>query len=148
MSLTDKINADIKTAMLAKEKDKLEALRAIKAALLLESTKGGSTQITPEIEVKILHKLYKQRVESADIFKQQSRNDLADAEMFQADIIKTYLPEQLNEEQIKAAVKEIIDQVGAKTAADMPKVMGPVMQKLSGKAEGKLISAIVKQMLS
>ncbi|HLP11321.1 MAG TPA: GatB/YqeY domain-containing protein [Flavobacteriales bacterium] len=146
MSLTEKINADIKTAMLAREKDKLEALRAVKAALLLEATKG-SNEVTPEVEVKILHKLYKQRSESAEIFTQQGRKDLADAEVFQADIIKAYLPAQLSEDEIKAAVKEVIDQVGAKGPADMPKVMGPVMQKLSGKADGKLISSIVKQML-
>ena len=147
MSLTDKINADIKTAMLAREKEKLEALRAVKAALLLEATKG-SNEVTPEVEVKILHKLYKQRAESAEIFTQQGRKDLADAEIFQADIIKAYLPAQLSEDEIKAAVKEVIDQVGAKGAADLPKVMGPVMQKLSGKADGKLISSIVKQLLS
>jgi uncharacterized protein YqeY len=147
MSLTDKINTDIKTAMLAREKEKLEALRAVKAALLLEATKG-SNEVTPEIEVKILHKLYKQRAESAEIFTQQGRKDLADAEIFQADIIKAYLPQQLSEDEIRATVKEVIDQVGANGGADMPKVMGPVMQKLSGKADGKLISSIVKQMLS
>jgi uncharacterized protein YqeY len=146
MNLTDKINADIKTAMLAREKEKLEALRAVKAALLLEATKG-SNEVTPEVEVKILHKLYKQRAESADIFNQQGRKDLADAEMFQADIIKAYLPEQMGEEQIKAAIQEVLNETGAKTMADMPKVMGPVMQKLNGKAEGKLISSLVKQML-
>lgn len=146
MSLTDKINADIKTAMLAREKEKLEALRAIKAALLLEATKG-SNEVTPEIEAKILAKLYKQRVESAEIFKQQGRADLEEPEMFQANIIKTYLPEQMSEEQVKAAVQEVITAVGATSAADMGKVMGPVMQKLNGKADGKLISAIVKQLL-
>ena len=147
MSLTEKINADIKTAMLAREKEKLEALRAIKAALLLESTKG-SNAVTPEIEAKILAKLYKQRIESAEIFKQQGRKDLEEPEMFQANIIKTYLPEQLTEEQVKAAVQEIISSLGVTSAADMGKVMGPVMQKLNGKADGKLISSIVKQLLS
>jgi uncharacterized protein len=147
MSLTEKINGDIKAAMLAREKEKLEALRAIKAALLLESTKG-SNAVTPEIEAKILAKLYKQRIESAEIFKQQGRKDLEEPEMFQANIIKTYLPEQMNEEQIRAAIQEVMNETGAKTAADMPKVMGPLMQKLSGKADGKLISSLVKQMLS
>lgn len=147
MSLTEKINADIKAAMLAREKDKLEALRAIKAALLLESTKG-SNAVTPEIEAKILAKLYKQRIESAEIFKQQNRKDLEEPEMFQANIIKTYLPEQMNEEQVKAAVQEIITSLGITSAADMGKVMGPVMQKLNGKADGKMISAIVKQLLN
>ena len=147
MSLTEKINADIKTAMLAREKEKLEALRAIKAALLLEATKG-SNAVTPEIEAKILAKLYKQRIESAEIFKQQGRKDLEEPEMFQANIIKTYLPEQLTEEQVKAVVQEIISSLGVTSAADMGKVMGPVMQKLNGKADGKLISSIVKQLLS
>ena len=147
MSLTEKINADIKTAMLAREKEKLEALRAIKAALLLESTKG-SNAVTPEIEAKILAKLYKQRIESAEIFKQQGRKDLEEPEMFQANIIKTYLPEQMSEEQVKAVVQEIISSLGVTSAADMGKVMGPVMQKLNGKADGKLISSIVKQLLS
>jgi uncharacterized protein YqeY len=147
MSLTEKINGDIKVAMLAREKDKLEALRAIKAALLLESTKG-SNAVTPEIEAKILAKLYKQRIESAEIFKQQGRKDLEEPEMFQANIIKAYLPEQMSEEEVKAAVQEIITSLGVTSAADMGKVMGPVMQKLNGKADGKMISAIVKQLLS
>lgn len=146
MSLTEKINGDIKAAMLAKEKEKLEALRAIKAALLLESTKG-SGDVTEDAEMKILQKLYKQRVESADIFNQQNRADLAETETFQANIIKAYLPEQMSEEQIKAAVQEVINSVGATGPADMGKVMGPVMQKLQGKADGKVISAMVKQLL-
>ncbi len=145
MTLTEKINADIKSAMLAKEKDKLEALRAIKAALLLESTKGG--EVTADVEAKMLQKMYKQRIEAADIYKQQGRKDLEDPEMFQANIIKTYLPEQMSEEQIRAVIKEVIAQVGATSAADMGKVMGPSMVKLQGKADGKLISAIVKELL-
>lgn len=145
MSLTDKINADIKSAMLAKEKDKLEALRAIKAALLLESTKGG--EVTEDAEMKMLQKMYKQRMESAEIYKQQGRKDLEDPEMFQANIIKSYLPEQMSEDQIRAVIKEVIAQVGAASAADMGKVMGPSMAKLQGKADGKVISAIVKELL-
>lgn len=147
MSLTEKINADIKAAMLAKEKEKLEALRAIKSALLLESTKGGSGEVTAEAEGKILQKLYKQRTEAADIFNQQNRGDLAEVEMFQANIIKAYLPEQMSEEQVKAVVQEVINSVGAAGPADMGKVMGPVMQKLNGKADGKMISAVVRQLL-
>ena len=147
MSLTEKINNDIKAAMLAKEKDKLEALRAIKAALLLESTKG-SGEVTSDAELKILQKLYKQRIESAEIYKQQNRNDLLDTEIFQANIIKAYLPEQMSENEIKNIVADIIKSVGAIGPADMNKVMGPVMQKLQGKADGKLISSIVKQLLS
>lgn len=146
MTLTDKINADIKSAMLAKEKEKLEALRAIKAALLLESTKG-SGEVTADAEAKILQKMYKQRMESAEIYKQQGRKDLEEPEMFQANIIKSYLPEQMSEDQIRVVIKEVIAQVGATSAADMGKVMGPSMAKLQGKADGKVISAIVKELL-
>jgi hypothetical protein len=147
MSLTEKINNDIKAAMLAKEKEKLEALRAIKAALLLESTKGTG-EVTEDAEIKMLQKMYKQRMESAEIYKQQGRKDLEDPEVFQANIIKTYLPEQMSEEQVKAVIQEVIKSVGASGPADMPKVMGPAMQKLQGKADGKLISTLVKQLLA
>lgn len=146
MSLTDKINADIKSAMLAKEKEKLEALRAIKSALLLESTKGTG-EVTEDAENKILQKMYKQRVEAAEIYKAQGRADLEEPETFQANIIKAYLPEQMSEDQIRTVVKEVIAQVGAASAADMGKVMGPAMGKLQGKADGKVISAIVKELL-
>lgn len=146
MSLTDKINADIKSAMLAKEKEKLEALRAIKSALLLESTKGTG-EVTEDAENKILQKMYKQRVEAAEIYKAQGRADLEEPEMFQANIIKAYLPEQMSEDQIREVVKGVIAQVGATSAADMGKVMGPAMGKLQGKADGKVISAIVKELL-
>lgn len=146
MSLTEKINADIKSAMLAKEKEKLEALRAIKAALLLESTKGTG-EVTADAEAKILQKMYKQRIEAADIYKQQGRKDLEDPEVFQASIIKAYLPEQMSEDQVRAIIKEVIAQVGATTAADMGKVMGPSMAKLNGKADGKVIQGIVKELL-
>lgn len=146
MSLTDKINADIKSAMLAKEKEKLEALRAIKSALLLEATKGAG-EVTEDAENKILQKMYKQRVEAAEIYKAQGRADLEEPEMFQANIIKTYLPEQMSEDQIREVVRGVIAQVGATSAADMGKVMGPAMGKLQGKADGKVISAIVKELL-
>lgn len=147
MSLTEKINNDIKAAMLAKEKEKLEALRAIKAALLLEATKGTG-EVTEDAEVKMLQKMYKQRMESAEIYKQQGRKDLEEPEVFQANIIKNYLPEQMSEEQVKAVIQEVIKSVGASGPADMPKVMGPAMQKLQGKADGKLISTLVKQLLA
>lgn len=146
MSLTDKINADIKTAMLAKEKEKLEALRAIKAALLLESTKGTG-DVSEDTEIKMLQKMYKQRIEAAEIYKQQGRADLEGPEIFQADIIKAYLPAQMGEAEVKAVIQEVIASVGATSAADMGKVMGPVMAKLQGKADGKLISSLVKQLL-
>jgi hypothetical protein len=147
MSLTEKINADIKAAMLAKEKDKLEALRAIKAALLLESTKGGG-DITEDAEIKMLQKMYKQRMESAEIFKQQGRKDLEEPEMFQANIIKAYLPAQMGEDEIRRIIAEAKAQTGASGPADMGKLMGAVMPKLQGKADGKLISSLVKEALS
>ncbi len=147
MTLTEKINSDIKTAMLAKEKEKLEALRAIKAALLLEATKG-SGEVSADTENKMLQKMYKQRIESADIYEQQGRTDLKETEMFQANIIKAYLPEQFSEEQVKAIIAETIQQLGANGPQEMGKVMGAAMQRLQGKADGKLISALVKQMLS
>lgn len=146
MSLSEKINGDIKSAMLAKEKEKLEALRAIKAALLLEQTKGTG-DVTEDAEVKILQKMFKQRMESAEIYRQQGRPELEEPELFQANIIKAYLPEQMSEDEVKAVIREVIQSVGAGSAADMGKVMGPVMARLQGKADGKLISSLVKQLL-
>jgi uncharacterized protein YqeY len=148
MSLTDKINNDIKLAMLAKEKEKLDALRAIKSAILLLSTEKGATEgVNEDAELKMLQKLVKQRKEAAEIFKTQSRTDLADVEEFQAKIIEAYLPAQMSEEEIKNAIQQIIAQTGASSAADFGKVMGAAAKQLSGKADGKLISSIAKQML-
>ena len=146
MSLTDQINADIKAAMLAKEKEKLEALRAIKAALLLEATKGG--EVSADAEMKMLQKMYKQRIEAAEIYKQQGRKDLEEPELFQAEIIKKYLPAQMSREEVVAVVQGIINEVGATSPGDMSKVMGPAMAKLQGKADGKVISEVVKELLS
>lgn len=146
MNLTEQINNDIKAAMLAKEKDKLEALRAIKSALLLEQTKGTG-EVSEDTANKMLQKMYKQRMESAEIYKQQNRPELEQAEIFQSEVIKKYMPEQMSEEQIRAAIKEVIASVGASSPADMGKVMGPSMAKLQGKADGKVISALVKQLL-
>lgn len=148
MSLTEKINQDIKTAMLAREKEKLEALRAIKSALLLEATKAGGGNITEEDELAILKRLYKQRVESTKIYEEQNREDLASVEKFQADVINTYLPEQMSEEQVAAIIKEVVAKVGATGPGDMGKVMGAVMGQLNGKADGGLISKIVKETLA
>jgi uncharacterized protein len=147
MSLTELINADIKAAMLAKEREKLEALRAIKAALLLEATKGGSGEITTADELKILQRLYKQRTDAAAIYNEQNRKDLAEVEEFQADIIKAYLPAQMSEAEVTEVVKGVVAQVGATGPQDMGKVMGAVMGKLNGKAEGTLISQVVKSVL-
>jgi uncharacterized protein YqeY len=148
MSLFDQVNEDIKKAMLAREKDKLEALRAIKAAFLLAKTeKGGMDQLPSDVELKIIQKLIKQRRESADIYKQQNRIDLYDKEVLEADVIETYLPAAMTDEELNAVIKSIIEKVGAKTAADFGKVMGVAAKELSGKADGKVISARVKEML-
>jgi uncharacterized protein len=148
MSLEEKINADIKTAMLAREKDKLEALRAIKSAVLLAKTAGGAVaEINDAEENKLLQKLVKQRKDAAEIYKSQSRQDMADAELFQASIIEQYLPQQLTEDEIKIELKNIISETGATSAKDMGKVMGMATQRLSGKADGKIIAQLVKTLL-
>ncbi|MBK7130493.1 MAG: GatB/YqeY domain-containing protein [Crocinitomicaceae bacterium] len=147
MSLTERINNDIKEAMKAREKEKLEALRDIKSKLLLEATSGSGT-VTEESENKIVLKLHKQRLETYEIYTQQGRQDLADAEMFQAKIIEAYLPNMMSEEEVRKVVREKIAAVGASGPQDMGKVMGPVMGQLNGKADGKVISEIVKQELS
>lgn len=148
MTLFDQVNEDIKKAMLAREKDKLEALRAIKAAFLLAKTeKGGIDELPADVELKIIQKLIKQRRESADIYKQQNRIDLYDKEVLEANVIETYLPAAMSDEELNAIIKSIIEKVGAKTAADFGKVMGVAAKELSGKADGKVISAKVKEML-
>lgn len=149
MNLTDQINEDIKTAMKAGEKDKLMALRDIKSKLLLEMTKeGGDGNVDDSKGMAILNKLYKQRVESIEIYKAQNRPDLAEEEQKQADVIAAYLPEQLTGEKLETAVKEIIAQVGATTIADLGKVMGAANKALAGRADGKAISELVKKMLA
>lgn len=147
MGLEHTINEAIKAAMLAREKEKLEALRAIKSAVLLAKTEKAGAELDEETEIKMLQKMVKQRRESADIYKGQGRNDMADAELFQAGIIETYLPAQLSEEEVRAIIKDIIIQTGASGAKEMGKVMGPANQKLAGKADGKTIAAIVKDLL-
>jgi uncharacterized protein YqeY len=148
MSLELQINDDIKSAMLSRDSDKLEALRAIKAALLLEKTKEGTTGEIPEtVELQLLQKLVKQRKESAEIYKTQNRQDLVDAELFQAGIIEKYLPTALSEEEVTARVKEILAQTGATTIKDMGRVMGAASKELAGKADNKVVSEIVKRLL-
>jgi len=148
MSLEEKINADIKTAMLAKEKDKLEALRAIKSAVLLAKTAGGVTaEINEAEENKLLQKLVKQRKDAADIYISQARQDMADVELFQSSVIEKYLPQQLSEEEIKIELNKIIIETGATSAKEMGKVMGLATQRLAGKADGKIISQLVKTLL-
>lgn len=148
MNLTEQINQDIKQAMLAKDKAKLEALRAVKAALLLEASKDGSSEVTDEAGLAILKKLVKQRKDVATIYHEQNRPDLAQDEEFQIEILSVYLPEQMGEDEVRKIIKETIAQLGASSPADMGKVMGPIMGKLNGKADGKLISTIVKEELA
>ena len=147
MTLTETINADIKTAMLAREKDTLNALRAVKSALLLEATKDGSGEVSEEAGLKILNKLMKQRMESLEIYNTQGREDLANEEKLQAAVIAKYLPAQMTAEELRVEITNIIAETGAKSIADLGKVMGIASKKLSGKADGKAISELVKQLL-
>ncbi|MEZ4923252.1 MAG: GatB/YqeY domain-containing protein [Crocinitomicaceae bacterium] len=147
MSLTERINNDIKEAMKAKEAGKLAALRDIKSKLLLEAT-SGSGEVTDEAANKIVVKLYKQRLDTYDLYMKEGREDLAVDEKFQAEIIAQYMPEMMSEDDIRKAVQAKIAAVGAAGPQDMGKVMGPVMGELSGKADGKVISQIVKEELS
>jgi uncharacterized protein len=149
MSLKQQIDGDIKKAMLAKAKEELEALRSIKSMILLaETEKGGSGDVSTDVENKLLMKAAKQRKESADIFSQQGRKDLADKEQFQLEVINRYLPKQLSAEEIEGEVKNIIAEVGAKGPQDMGKVMGVASKKLAGQADGKVISDLVKKLLT
>lgn len=148
MSLKVQIDQDIKQAMLAKNKEELEALRGIKSLILLaETEKGGTGEVAADVEMKLLMKAAKQRKESADIFAQQNRADLADKELKQLEVINRYLPKQMSEAEIVVELKKIMETVGAKSAADMGKVMGAATKQLAGKADGKLISELVKKLL-
>ena len=149
MSLQQQVMEQMKTAMKAKDKVALESLRAIKSALLLARTETGSaTEMTEEDEVKLVQKLVKQRKDSAAIFKEQGRNDLADPELAQVAVIEQFLPAQLSEEDIEKVVVQTIEATGASGMQDMGKVMGMVSQKLAGQADGKTISTIVKRKLA
>ena len=148
MSLKQQIDNDIKNAMLAKRKEELEALRAIKSLILLaETDKNSGGDISGDTEIKLLQKAVKQRKESAEIFEQQGRKDLADKESFQLEVISRYLPKQLSEEEVSNILRDIISQVGAKGPQDIGKVMGTATKTLSGKADGKLISELAKKLL-
>ena len=149
MSLEQKIMADLKTAMLAKDEKSLRSLRAIKAAILLAKTsEGAGGELKEEDETKLLQKLVKQRKDSLEIFQQQNRTDLAQKEQEEIAIIEKFLPKQLSADEIKAEVSAIIAEVGATSPADMGKVMGVATKKLAGKADGKTISALVKELLT
>jgi len=146
MSLEEKINADLKTAMLAKEEATVRSLRAIKSAILLAKTSGGGN-ISAEEEMKMLQKLVKQRKESVEIYQQQNRADLAKTEIEEIAVIEKYLPKQMSEDEIREELKKIIAQTGATTAAEMGKVMGVASKQLAGKADNKLVSQLVRQLL-
>ncbi len=149
MSLEIAINNDIKSAMIAKDKRKLEALRAVKSALLLLKTGKDTSfaEIPEELEMKTLQKLIKQRKESAQIFAEQGRNEMAEEELYQADIIQAYLPTQMSEEEIQAIINKIIADTGASSMKDMGKVMGMASKQLAGKADNKIVSNIVRTLL-
>jgi len=149
MSLIQTIDQDIKQAMLAKNDVKLRGLRAIKSALLLAKTeKGASEEITEETEIKVLQKLIKQRNESADIYKSQNREDLFKVEAEEMEVISAYLPKQMERADVEAFLKDLIARVGATSVKDMGKVMGAANKELAGKADGKTISEVVKQLLA
>lgn len=148
MELFEQISEDIKRAMLAKDKVRLEALRGVKKELLEAKTaKGSDGNLTEEQGVKILQKMVKQRKDSAEIFTQQNRPELAENELAELAVIQQYLPAQMSDEELTAAIKEIITEVGATSAKEMGKVIGVASKKLAGKVEGKLISEKVKTLL-
>ncbi|APG60245.1 GatB/YqeY domain-containing protein [Christiangramia salexigens] len=149
MSLQEKVMVEMKAAMRAKDSAKLEALRAVKGAILVANTESSAKDgLSEEEEMKLLQKLVKQRKDSAAIYKEQGREDLAEPELKQAEVIEAFLPEQMSEEEIAAKVDEIIAKTGASGMQDMGKVMGMATGELAGKADGKTISTIVKQRLS
>jgi uncharacterized protein YqeY len=148
MSLITQIDQDIKLAMLAKQADRLRGLRAIKSALLLAKTeKGAADELTVEAETKVLQKLIKQRKESADIYRTQNREDLYEIEMEEMKVIEPYLPQQMTRFEIEGYLQELISRVGATSVQDMGKVMGAANKELAGKADGRTISEVVRQLL-
>ena len=147
MSLEEKINADIKAAMLAKQEAALRALRAVKSAILLAKTSGGGA-LTEDDEMKILQKLVKQRKESVEIFEKQGREDLAIGEKEEIAVIEKFLPAQLDEATIRAELAKIISAMGAASPSDTGKVMGAASKAFAGKADNKMVAAIVKELLA
>ena len=149
MSLESKITIALKDAMKSKDHEKLTALRAIKSAILLQNTKkSASNQVSVEDEFKILQKLVKQRKDSAEIYLNQGRNDLAEPELKEAEIIQQFLPKALSEQEVREVIKSIVEQTNAEGMKDMGKVMGISTKRLMGKADGKMISTIVREFLS
>ena len=147
--MLDRLLADLKAAMLAKDEAALRSLRAIKAAILLAKTaEGGNGEIAEEEEIKLLQKMVKQRKDSLEIFTQQNRPELAKKEEEEIAVIEKFLPKQLSADEIKAELEKIIAATGASSPADMGKVMGAATKQLAGKADGKTISALVKELLT
>ncbi|HEU4717613.1 MAG TPA: GatB/YqeY domain-containing protein [Bacteroidia bacterium] len=146
MTLEEKVQNDIKSAMLAKDQARLEALRAIRSAMLLLKTSPEG--LTDDSAIKAMQKEVKKRRETAEIYKTQNRDDLADVELFQAGVIEEYLPKQMDEAALRSALQQLITEVGASSPADMGKVMGAATKKFAGVADGKMISLIVKEILS
>jgi hypothetical protein len=148
MTLQSKIMDDLKTAMKAKDKVSLRSLRAIKAAILLAQTDGTGTEIDEEKEIQIVQKLIKQRQDSLKIYNDQNRPDLAEVEVEEIDVLQKYLPEQLSEDELKAAIQAIIDKSGANSMKDMGKVMGMASSEFQGKADNRMVATLVKQLLA
>ncbi|MAW83475.1 MAG: glutamyl-tRNA amidotransferase [Crocinitomicaceae bacterium] len=147
-SIVNQIPIDLKKAMLAKEKVKIAALRAIKSAFILENTKEDSSgNIDNNLAQQIILKLHKQRMDAYNIYVEQNRSDLADEEFQQAKVLENYLPKRLSEEEVRSEIKEIVNVLGATSMADMGKVMGKAMNSLKGKADGAIISKLVKEIL-
>lgn len=147
MSLEQKVMQDLKAAMKDKDKKALRGIRAIKAAILLEKTSGDKEEMTEEREIKLLQKLVKQRKDSLAIYQKEGRDDLAQIEQEEIEVIERYLPEQISEEELLAEVDKVINETGASSMKDMGKVMGIATKRLAGRAEGKAISAAVKEKL-
>ncbi|HSV10170.1 MAG TPA: GatB/YqeY domain-containing protein [Hanamia sp.] len=149
MSLEQKVMADLKTAMLAKDEKSLRSLRAIKSAIILAKTaEGAGGEIKEEDEIKLLQKLVKQRKDSLEIYEKQNREDLAGKEREEISVIEKFLPKQMDKAELRTIIQKIIEETGASSPADMGKVMGLANKQLSGKAEGKTIAAIVKEILN
>ena len=148
MSIQEQINVDIKDAMKARNGDKLAALRAVKSAIMLEATKDGISEVSDDVSLKLIAKLVKQRKDSAAIFIEQNRQDLAVDENNQLAYLEPYLPAQMGDKEVRKIVQDVITQVGASSPADMGKCMGPLMGRLKGKADGSLISKLVREELS
>ena len=150
MSLKEKVEAEMKNAMKAKDKQSLQALRGIKSMILLAETEKGKTEggLSKEAELQLLGKAAKQRRESAEIYQKEGREDLATVELAELKVIEQFLPEQLSDEEISAAIQEIIKQTGASSMKDMGKVMGMAQKKFAGKADNKKVAGLVKALLS